>query len=57
MKKQPFIPPQVLQAVDICLEKDVLVGPSATLSAIVAGHDYFELDPEVMDEEWLTVLD
>lgn len=47
-KKKQFVTPKVVQQVQICLEKDLLVGPSQTVTASSMGQpvDYFEVDGE-----------
>lgn len=56
MKKQ-FVTPRVVQQVDICLENDLLIGPSATMTDSSMGQTvtYFEVDGEGEDSitaEW-----
>ena len=47
-KKKLFVTPKVVQEVQICLEKDRLVGPSGTMTDSSMGQpvDYFEVDGE-----------
>ena len=47
-KKKLFVTPKVVQEVQICLEKDLLVGPSGTMTDSSMGQpvDYFEVDGE-----------
>lgn len=56
MKKQ-FVTPRVVQQVDICLENDLLVGPSAgmTDSSMGQAETYFEVDgdgDDAITAEW-----
>lgn len=43
-KRKAFTAPQVLQSVGLELEKDLLVGPSGTMTILATGHDLEEVD-------------
>lgn len=43
-KVKTFISPRVLQSVDLELEKDLLLGPSTTMTILATGHDLEEVD-------------
>ena len=46
-QKKTFVPPTVVQTVRLSLEEDLLLGPSAEMSVLAAGQDYFEWDSDV----------
>ena len=43
-KRKKFSSPRVLQEVDLALEKDLLLGPSAVMTILVTGHDLEEVN-------------
>lgn len=43
-KLKKFTSPQVLQEVDLALEKDLLLGPSAVMTILATGHDLEEVN-------------
>ena len=54
--KKAFLSPQVLRVEDVCLESSLLLGPSAEMQVLAAGHDYFEWNTDLegvyTEDDW-----
>ena len=45
--KKKYMSPQVARMCGVCLESDLLLGPSGEMKILAAGQDYFEWNTDV----------